>query len=323
MTGALVPIFGKSPMHFLSSRVAPLTRRWSRPASLTLSPRQLQDAEMPPPSQTDLTDPTGAAAPEPLAASAQPGNRGHILFDLMADLLTPRSLPDGIARGALLIAIINAINWLSLTHVSRMPFDLVDDVLNTSVVALPFVALILVVLHRQRRMQDQLLHLATTDMLTGLPNRRAFLARAGTLKSSGQSGSLLILDIDHFKRVNDTYGHAVGDACLRAVANRLRQALRAEDVVGRIGGEEFCVFLPGATEEEARLTGLRLCRAVAFEPEGEHLVLRVTLSAGASFGETATSLETLMARADQALYNAKAQGRARLVLWSEAAMQSA
>ena len=322
MTGAPLPLFGKSPIFNLPEWVVALTRHWSRPASLGLSPRQLQEADMPSP-PNEIADPTGSASPERPPAPVQPGERRHVLFDLMADLLTPRSLPDGIARGAVLIAVINAINWLSLTHISRLPFDLVDDVLNTSVVALPFVALILIVLHRQRRMQDQLLHLATTDMLTGLPNRRAFLARAGTLKSSGQNGSLLILDIDHFKRVNDTYGHAVGDTCLRAVADRLRQALRAEDVVGRIGGEEFCVFLPGATEEEARQTGLRLCRAVAFEPDGEHLVLRVTLSAGASFGETATSLETLMARADQALYNAKAQGRARLVLWSEAATQPA
>jgi diguanylate cyclase len=245
---------------------------------------------------------------------------GHAFVDVVADLLTPRSLPDGIARGMGVVALINAINWLSVTYVSQMDFDPQGDLLNTTVVGVPFVALILALLHRQRRMRDQLISLATTDMLTGLPNRRAFLAHAATLRGSGLAGALLILDIDHFKRINDTYGHAVGDSCLRAVANRLRQALRAEDVVGRIGGEEFCVFLPGASEEEARAIGDRLCRAVAFEPEGEHLVLRVTLSAGASLGETATSLETLMSRADQALYSAKAQGRARLVLWSEAVL---
>ena len=253
----------------------------------------------------------------PSAQIAPQVERGHGIVDLAAELLTPRSLGDGLLRGILVIASINALNWFSLTYLSRLPYRLVGDTVNTTVVAVPFVVLILCLLHRQRSLQEQLISLATTDMLTGLPNRRAFLARATTLKGSGLTGALLILDIDHFKRINDTYGHSVGDSCLRAVANRLRQALRAEDVVGRIGGEEFCVFLPGATEEEARAIGDRLCRAVAFEPEGEHLVLRVTLSAGASLGETATPLETLMSRADQALYTAKAQGRARLVLWTE------
>jgi diguanylate cyclase (GGDEF)-like protein len=314
MTGAQGLIFGKMPMFSPPRRALALTRASSRPVTVPLSPRQLQDERM----LTSADQPTSADQGAATVA-AHPASRTHVIFDLLADLLTPRSLPDGIARAAVLLAAINVLNWFSLTYLSRLPFHLVDDTVNTTIVALPFVGLILSLLHRQRRLQDQLLHLATTDMLTGLPNRRAFLARAATLKGSGRTGSLLILDIDHFKRVNDTYGHAVGDACLRAVANRLRQSLRAEDIVGRIGGEEFCVFLPGATEEEARQTGLRLCRAVAFEPDGEHLVLRVTLSAGASFGEDATSLETLMARADQALYNAKAQGRARLVLWSDAA----
>jgi diguanylate cyclase (GGDEF)-like protein len=249
----------------------------------------------------------------PLAAAASDSDTlAHLV-----DLLAPRGLPDGLLRGMIVILLINALNWFVTVHVRGAPYNLEGDLLNTTVVALPFIALILTLFHHQRLLQDRLVQLATTDMLTGLPNRRAFIAHTRAATDAGQTGALLLLDVDHFKRINDTYGHAVGDACLTAVADRLRRSLRDTDLVGRVGGEEFCVFLPNATEEEARTTGDRLCRAIAFEPAGENLVLRVTLSAGASFGTATTPLDTLMARADQALYRAKAQGRARLVLWSD------
>lgn len=256
-----------------------------------------------------MTDPH----PAPIAAAMHDGDRIARLVDLVA----PRGLPDGLLRGIAFLVLINALNWFVTVQVRSSPYLLVDDLVNTTVVALPFTALILVLMHHQRMLQDRLVQLATTDVLTGLPNRRAFIARTRAVTATGQAGALLLLDIDHFKRINDTYGHAVGDACLATVADRLRGALRAGDLVGRIGGEEFCIYLPGATEEEARATGDRLCRAIAFELEGEDLVLRVTLSAGASFGAAFTPLDTLMVRADQALYRAKAEGRARLVLWSE------
>ena len=259
-----------------------------------------------------MTDPQLA----PIAAATHDGDHVSRLVDLVA----PRGLPDGLFRGLVFLVLINALNWFTTVHVLDAPYHLVEDLLNTTVVALPFTALILALMRHQRMLQDRLVHLATTDVLTGLPNRRAFIARTRAATSAGQAGALLLLDIDHFKRINDTYGHAVGDACLATVADRLRGVLRSGDLVGRIGGEEFCIYLPGATEEAARATGDRLCRAIAFEPEGEDLVLRVTLSAGASFGAAFTPLDTLMVRADQALYRAKAEGRARLVLWSEAAL---
>jgi diguanylate cyclase (GGDEF)-like protein len=236
----------------------------------------------------------------------------------LVDLVAPRGLPDGLLRGLVFLVLVNALNWFVTVHLRSAPYGIEADLINTTVVALPFTALILALFHHQRLLQVRLVRLATTDMLTGLPNRRAFIARTRAATDAGQSGALLILDIDHFKRINDTYGHAVGDACLAAVADRLRRSLRKGDHVGRIGGEEFCVFLPGASEEDARTTGDRLCRAIAFEPEGEDLVLRVTLSAGATLGGAPTPLDTLMVRADQALYRAKSEGRARLVLWSDA-----
>lgn len=252
----------------------------------------------------------------PLAAAFHDGDRMSGLVDLVA----PRGFADGVLRGIVFLVLINALNWFVTVHVRGASYSLEGDLLNTTVVALPFTALILALFHHQRLLQDRLLQLATTDVLTGLPNRRAFITRTRAVTDAGQAGALLILDIDHFKRINDTYGHAVGDACLAAVAERLNRSLRTGDLVGRIGGEEFCVFLPGATAEEARATGDRLCRAIAFEPAGEDLVLRVTLSAGATLGGAATPLDTLMVRADQALYRAKAEGRARLVLWSDAGL---
>lgn len=174
---------------------------------------------------------------------------------------------------------------------------------------------------RQRDRLQTTIAAANLDPLTGLANRRHAIARlesmAAAARDRAEPLAVMMLDIDHFKRINDTYGHAVGDACLAAVAERLRGALRRNDIVGRIGGEEFCIFLPGATEDEARATGERLCRATAFAPDGEDVILRVTLSAGASLARATVPLDTLMVQADRALYRAKAEGRARLVLWSE------
>jgi diguanylate cyclase (GGDEF)-like protein len=266
-----------------------------------------------------MTTPRDATLMPAIDVATHDGDRMARLVDLVA----PRGLPDGILRGLVFILLVNALNWVVTVHLRGAAYSIEADLINTTIVALPFTTLILALFHHQRLLQVRLVQLATTDVLTGLPNRRAFIARTRAATQSGKPGALLLLDIDHFKRVNDTYGHAVGDACLAAVADRLRRSLRATDLLGRIGGEEFCVFLPGATEEEARQTGDRLCRAIAFEPAGEALILRVTLSAGGSVGSAATTLDTLMVQADEALYRAKAAGRARAVFWSEAAASPA
>jgi diguanylate cyclase (GGDEF)-like protein len=117
--------------------------------------------------------------------------------------------------------------------------------------------------------------------------------------------------------INDTWGHSVGDVCLAAIADRLRRTLRPGDIAGRLGGEEFSIFLPGATVEQARAIGDRLCRTIAVEAEGADRDVRLTMSIGASFGESSTPLDRLMAQADRALYRAKAEGRARMVFWSD------
>ncbi len=155
---------------------------------------------------------------------------------------------------------------------------------------------------------------ATTDALTGLKNRAAIFERLrAVLDNVVRHGAVLLLDLDHFKQINDQLGHATGDACLKRVAEIASESVRAGDSVGRIGGEEFLIVLPGATSESAMMLGerLRLCiaRSGLRHANGEP----VTASLGAAMATIGDTPETLVARADAALYEAKRSGRNRIV----------
>lgn len=158
----------------------------------------------------------------------------------------------------------------------------------------------------------KLTHLADTDPLTGLLNRRALERRAETLRnfSAPRPVGLIVCDIDHFKRVNDEYGHEAGDQALKAFARMLEEAAGASAVAARLGGEEFCVLLPESTGEMTWLAAIRLRMAAE--------ALRIATSSGmltltASFGyrEVATGddLRVAMAEVDAAVYQAKKDGR--------------
>jgi diguanylate cyclase (GGDEF)-like protein len=153
--------------------------------------------------------------------------------------------------------------------------------------------------------------LAKTDPLTGLANRRATLDWLGSLLAPsleiGEPLAVLIFDIDHFKRINDTFGHQTGDEVIRKVAAIARAHIRAEDLVGRIGGEEFVCILSGVDGREARVLANRLCRSIA-EVTGRDGPM-VTISIGLAMLRDDDSAETLMCRADAALYEAKENGR--------------
>jgi diguanylate cyclase (GGDEF)-like protein len=159
--------------------------------------------------------------------------------------------------------------------------------------------------------------MAWSDGLTGVANRRR-LDRDIAAHSIGGSGptSVIMIDVDHFKQVNDTHGHQVGDDVLRAVGGLLADNVRRDDVVYRYGGEEFCVLLPDATQEDARSIADRIVDAVRsiVLPDGRHITVSVGVADGQA-GDVAGTLET----ADRALYAAKKGGRDRA---SSAATQS-
>jgi two-component system, cell cycle response regulator len=158
---------------------------------------------------------------------------------------------------------------------------------------------------------------AVRDALTGLPNRRAFdeaLAReVARAEREGVPLAALLLDVDRFKSVNDAHGHAAGDAVLRAVAARARAALRAADLLARVGGEELAALLPGADEAAAREAGERVRLAVKDGPvDAGGTAIAVTLSVGVAVRRAGEDGPALLARADARLYAAKREGRDRV-----------
>lgn len=172
-----------------------------------------------------------------------------------------------------------------------------------------------------RRRLDQSLEMAITDQLTGLYNRRFLATQLEPLVQRAQCGgepvSIMAIDIDHFKRCNDTFGHDVGDAVLREFAARLASNTRPSDYACRQGGEEFIVVMPRTTGDIACLAAERLRRAIAasaFIIPGLGQPLEVTISIGVASTEGADDTpETLLKRADQALYEAKRGGRNRVI----------
>ena len=163
--------------------------------------------------------------------------------------------------------------------------------------------------------------MAITDALTGLHNRRYMETHLGTLveqaASRGKPIAVLVLDIDYFKSVNDTYGHDAGDDVLREFAIRLRKSIRNIDLACRYGGEEFVIVMPETDMGVATMVAERLRRRIAAEPfaiQQDMRLLDVTISIGiAARQEAGDTAATILKRADQALYRAKRDGRNRVV----------
>jgi two-component system, cell cycle response regulator len=179
---------------------------------------------------------------------------------------------------------------------------------------------------RRRRYQlrlraefDRSLELAVTDALTGLRNRRYVFRHLESLLRAGTTCGVLMIDVDRFKPLNDYYGHAAGDAALREVAARLREHVRASDVVARYGGEEFLVVMSGAGAEETAVIAERLRIAIGERPiDLGQAKLPVTVSIGSALSASNSEGEALIAAADSAMYRAKALGRNRVEAADEA-----
>ena len=168
----------------------------------------------------------------------------------------------------------------------------------------------------RKRIETELQEFATIDFLTQLPNRRCFMARmeeelVRIQRSNGMSAAILMCDLDYFKAINDTYGHAIGDQVLKHFAAILREALRKNDTVGRVGGEEFAVILADTGCAEATLFARRLQKQIAETPfVGGGEIIQVTVSIGISTMKPSdTNAAASLSRSDAALYRAKGSGR--------------
>lgn len=163
---------------------------------------------------------------------------------------------------------------------------------------------------------------ASTDSLTSCLNRAAFstmveayLEKFAAAPPMQTRGAMLIVDVDHFKRINDTFGHDQGDEALKLISSSIREVLRDVDLVGRLGGEEFSVFLPGVSAEQCQQMAERICEAVrdsTYTPDGRRWPISVSVG-GAPF-TSSTTFSELYRLADLHLYEAKRSGRNKVVI---------
>lgn len=242
--------------------------------------------------------------------------------DAPADMVKTYGTEDGYYESADAIRALISI---------RVPFEPVDKaaneifhVLAAAILAVTAVIYLLIVYFMTRMDAQQrtilsknaeLEVLSVTDHLTGILNRLGFQLRLQDAITQAarydHPVSLILFDLDHFKHINDRYGHLVGDQVLKALANRIRARLRASDTLGRWGGEEFAVIAPMQGLAEASALAKDLCQTAAAEPLVDGI--QVTISLGVSQYRAGDDTTALVGRADQAMYEAKEGGRNRVV----------
>ncbi len=268
------------------------------------------------------------------AAHAALGAWDLIIINLAADTfdglrLVARLLSDESTRSIPILAIVDASDREKMVRALEMG---VNDLLTRPVDRGEMSARVRTLVRRKRFADflratlDNSLELAVTDQLTGLHNRRFMTSQLRELGEAAAARdellAVVIADIDHFKRVNDTHGHDAGDRVLKEFARRLAANVRAVDIACRYGGEEFVVIMPGASLDEAKSVAERVRAAVRAEPfklgaAADSATLDVTVSAGVAAFDAAEDLDTLIKRADGALYDAKTGGRDRVEIASD------
>ncbi|MGH2726142.1 MAG: GGDEF domain-containing protein, partial [Actinomycetota bacterium] len=210
------------------------------------------------------------------------------------------------------VAIFASFLLLAIVGWNQAVYPIGGLMIGSLIVTTLVVARQITTLKENLRLLHELHALASTDSLTGLGSRRHFYEMAERefylSRRSGHPLAAMMIDIDHFKTINDTFGHAAGDAVLQGVARQCMESLRAGDLIGRYGGDEIAIVLPNSTLDAAMATAGRIReKEVAMEtPAGP---VRATLSIGVSAGDVCSDLAELLARADLALYEAKQAGR--------------
>jgi two-component system cell cycle response regulator len=262
------------------------------------------------------------------AARSARGPWDLIILDLKAETfdgmrLAARLRSDEETRRLPILAIIDSTDRERLVRALELG---VNDVLFAPADAQELDARVRTLVRRKRygdylrASLDHSLELAVTDQLTGLHNRRYLTSQLADLiervRVDGAMLSVVVADIDHFKSINDTHGHDVGDLVLKEFATRLTANVRAMDSACRFGGEEFVVIMPGADLDAARSLAERVRRAVGDAPffTGSGEALDVTVSLGVARLESGDDLNRLLKRGDQALYAAKQRGRNRVIV---------
>ncbi|WP_296418523.1 GGDEF domain-containing protein [Pseudooctadecabacter sp.] len=197
-----------------------------------------------------------------------------------------------------------------------LPVTMRGTVAITSLVAMPICLFVGSKIYENQKLSDELQRLVNRDRLTDAATRDFFFAQME--RDNRAYGVSLMVDIDHFKIVNDTYGHLIGDEVIRHVSDILRRNVRSGDIVARFGGEEFVIFLDGHDKDIGFLTAERMRRDIAQHGGlfGGHPV-NVTVSIGGSLKEAFDSVDASIRDADAALYRAKSQGRNQTVFAQE------
>jgi diguanylate cyclase len=228
----------------------------------------------------------------------------------------------GMAIGAMLIVLLPATLWLMFQwHLAEVNLALaailfMGVLIRSSKVLSSALTTNFKLAHRLAIAKQSAEHLANTDFMTGLINRRAFFDHGQVLSNYCERKqlplSVAMIDADHFKQINDRYGHALGDAVLQHLATLLKNSLRKSDVCGRMGGEEFAILLPDTPLSEAIALAEKFCQSYAATPtiSGGQLVTN-TVSIGVACG--GYNIDRLLHCADQALYRAKSSGRNQTV----------